>query len=361
MGLFFWISGRMSAQTLARHSPVKFCVGKLIRLGIPTVVYTLAVHPVAGTLALSSWDLESVVGFLKQYYKGLSGVRGPVWYTATLMIFDIVAAGATSVIRSATWSEYSLLRSLDILGYLVMSGWAWMAVAGISFLVRTHLRVGDTIDLLNLQPAYAAQYMFAYTLGHLSFYKMQCRLSGPFNRSTSTLRAVEGAQHSTAGGAMSLLKALGLSLLTLTPNFIPLLLTGPSRRMEETREQIKGGWNLPASIYAIWNEFSFVTIGPALVAYFELVHSYPATSWLFQPRYSYAAFLVHPPASVAIEVLADKILSMAGMPRPATGMTVWQTVGPGIMTATMGIVNTCVSFLVGRWVVEYVPWIGKIV
>ena len=367
MGLFFWVSGRMSAQMLGRWSPPQFVLKKMLRLGLPTLLYTLLVHPVTRALALSKWDVNSLGQGLLAYWKSVRGVGGPVWYTALLLMFDCVAALVDVFLRSRriVLKDSEERRRWDVFVYRGLSNWGWVAVAAVSFFVRLWYPVGTVLEALNMQPAYLAQYIFAYPLGYLSVQQKADRFTGPFDHAPAINKSIQDESQPptkhTPSGALPLRLALAISILTVPVCLIPELWARWSDQLYNSSGPTRGGWNLSALIYALWNEFSFVLVGPALVAHFQQRHNRPATSWLWQARYSYAAYLVHPPVSVAIEVLVDWLLCAGGNSLCASDMSWWKIVGPLLFTAVVGLVNSATCFALGKFLVTYVPGLRNII
>jgi hypothetical protein len=176
---------------------------------------------------------------------------------------------------------------------------------------------------------------------------------GSFDRAPDTSESTKqegqpSIQHAPSD-ALSLCFTLAISVLTVPACVIPELWARWSGELYDSSEPTKGGWNLSALIYAIWNEFSFVLIGPALMAHFQRWYNRPATSWLWQARYSYAAYLIHPLLSVAIEVLVDWLLCASGDGLCASDMRWWRIVGPVIFTGVVGLVNSAASFALGNF------------
>ncbi|KAJ7287397.1 hypothetical protein C8J57DRAFT_1653718 [Mycena rebaudengoi] len=88
MGMLFFLSGHFSAIAASKKSWVEFSVDKLRRLGIPTVVSTIFLQPLV--LILVKWAGSApILPALLEYFKTLRGVRGPVWFLATLLVFDL--------------------------------------------------------------------------------------------------------------------------------------------------------------------------------------------------------------------------------------------------------------------------------
>ncbi|KAH8888480.1 hypothetical protein GQ53DRAFT_843442 [Thozetella sp. PMI_491] len=352
MGLFYVISGRVSAQSLARAERAgaggrwSFVRSKLLRLGMPALVYTLGVQPLVRLLIVKSPDLnqmrkeKSALDILRDYFESLRGIRGPVWYTATLMLFDLGAA----LLKPNTREGHRGMLPID---YRTLAKWGWIAAAGVSFLVRTRYPVGEEIELLGLQPGYAPQYVFAYVLGHM-WYDQEMAAAA-----AESQPLLPGAKAEASFAALELPLAASVSLSTMC-----LLLAFQSGR---GIEEMLGGWNYGALAYSIWNEASFALMAPALLSYCGKYFSSPASSRIFRPRYSYATFLAHALVSVVVEVGLDQLAVTATGSRPTWMESfAWRMAGPVFMTVAISTINIVASFEAGRFLVDYVPGLGRI-
>jgi hypothetical protein len=143
--------------------------------------------------------------------------------------------------------------------------------------------------------------------------------------------------------------APAISSLTVLAWRIPALLARRSAKPGDSSEEIIGGWNISSLLYAIWNEFSFVLVGPALMAHFQCRRNQSATSWLWQARYSYAAYLLHSPISVIVEVLVDWLPCVDGTGVGVSKILWWRIVGPVLFTGVVSLVNAAASFALGRF------------
>jgi glucan biosynthesis protein C len=356
MGLFFWMSGRVSAQSLHRidkqgHGPGLFVKNKAKRLLLPAVVYTVAVNPIVRVLCLPGWNAASISKCVRDYFGSVNGIKGPVWYTATLFAFDFIAA---MIIPKANESgQYRKESKLVESCYKFLAKCGWVVVAMTSFIVRLWYPVGKTLRPLHVQPAYAAQYVFAYSMGQLSFTYGPQVFSGPFSS--------DKMDSSTELDDPPLLSVSFISAITLSLAMLPKFILTPDGWMNEAMHDISGGWNLTALAYAIWNEFSFVLVGPALMKYFYKWYNEPATSWIWQPRYSYAAFLLHYVVSIPVEKGVDMLLLINGAEALSRCQGSLCTVfGPVALTFIVGAINTAGSFTLGRFVVDYIPGMAKI-
>lgn len=367
MGLFFWISGRMSAQALAKapsstDSLIRFIRSKSIRLGLPTVAFSVFVQPACMALARGRFDGK----FFLDYWGAMRSAKGVVWYTATLLVFDTVAALLSrQSSKGDDGNAHEPTISIDT--YTALKNYGWIAAAAAGFVIRIWYPVGIPATVINIQPAYMSQYILTYTLGFLSFSHGDSRLTGPFDSpQPKTDNQVKADDHDskeeyhlldrTTG--LSLPTVLAISVLTFPLLVIPAYLN--DTRPQTTKDAF-GGWNLSALLYAVWGEFSLVVIGPALMSYFQQHQDKPTKSRLWNPRYSYAAFLLHSPISVAVGLAVDK--AMAGALSSAGSISdspVWRMVGPVLMTAAVGTINCAMSFAVGGWLLETIPGLKQI-
>jgi hypothetical protein len=55
------------------------------------------------------------------------------------------------------------------------------------------------------------------------------------------------------------------------------------------------------------------------------------------------------------------ILVMLGADKWAVSVWLWKAFGPITLTIVIGILGAAASFVVGRWVVDYVPWVKRAV
>jgi len=402
MGLFFWISGRVSAQSMhralqgtspksdhagsgaavtGRRQPAAgtgntkaaasglwaFVKPKLLRLGVPAVVYSAAVFPIAVVLALPRYDKASVLACLGQQWQEFKGTRGPVWYVSTLLLFDLLAAATVKLLDAA-----HVTVQLPTQVYGVLSRYGWVVSAAVSFLVRTQWPVQGSfrMPLLAGRPGFFPQYAYAYALGWLAFEQDEPRMKNPFEptakaepegRSSEPKPTKAVSRRGVWGVSTATAVSLGVMLLCYTPIY-PELKAGTG--IVQALRPWLGGWSYKSLLMTLWEDFSFVIVAPALTALFQRRYSGPASSKLLSPRYSYAAFLVHTPVSVALEILVDHVLT-GGRPgyQPAEWMRTkaWTLVGPTLMTAVMGSLNVVASYALGRCLVDCIPGVGQLI
>ena len=357
MGIFFFLSGHFTRQSMSRGSRSKADLirSRLLRLGVPTLLYTLLVDPTLKALVLLFDPMRemkadrTIVGDVYGiYWSQLRGVRGPVWYMAMAMVFDLL----TVMVFPAQFG--------DLLKWLCASQskpllipTLWVANILTSFMLRLAYPVGRIFTLLNLRPAFLPHYIMAYVWGHASVLSYENLIFAPFR---ATLRPLTGLVWSLCLSMLGLFVVFGVSLCL-------------SGSVSASVESLTGGFVLPALLYAIWNEVSFALMAPALMRVFARymnrpVHvSVPGYRLDFHQkvllaRYSYAAFLSHTFVSLGVELVVEILSACSSIP---SSSTIYILLGPMLMTASVGIINVLLSYCVGYMLVEYVPRAGNII
>jgi hypothetical protein len=91
MGLFFLISGLVTPGSLSRKGPATFARDRLIRLGVPLVVWTLMLWPGA------IWIAHRAAGDTESFWTELGDDEpvldtGPMWFVALLLVYSLAYA-----------------------------------------------------------------------------------------------------------------------------------------------------------------------------------------------------------------------------------------------------------------------------
>ncbi|KAI4698998.1 hypothetical protein J4E81_004889 [Alternaria sp. BMP 2799] len=362
MGSFFLVSAYFSSIAAKKKTRAQFLREKWRRLGVPTLVFCLVrggfVRGIlAGRLKGEGWG---VVG--REVWEGVKSVRGvggPVWYCATLLVFDAVFAGllpgyfarkeplaanekeisgtvssdiktsASSVVtRSATSitdspEEPKPFRTTHVLATLGL-------ISTSSFFIRLYYPVGRAFWPLFLQLAYVSQYIVYYTAGiyiHRSGRSLQNAISSSTLRITGTITA------SIASLSLFHIKSLldtGMSF----PEIVPLVFGGP---------------NLLAFLYAFFNEFAGLTLASILLkAFYNPRLAFLSKRWMVGSvdvaKYSYAAFLVHSPVVLDLQCWFGK--------------KGWESVGAVASAVVVGSLSIVESWVVGVVLKKGVEWVG---
>ncbi len=170
MGLFFFISGYFTPGSVERKGLLAFGKDRLVRLGIPLIVFIYFLSKVPIYLADSSRGELNMPFFQfagKHFWKAIDA--GPTWFLSVLLIF----AGGYAVWRLAT-ARLAILatpRLLPVPGKLALLGFG-LAMALIMFgvsqfnpLVSSRTLLGAITFLVTFMP----QYILMYAAGLLAY------------------------------------------------------------------------------------------------------------------------------------------------------------------------------------------------
>ena len=159
MGFFFLISASFTPGSYDRKGAGPFLRDRLIRLGIPLLLYDLLLDPLV--VYLASGLPGSYWSFYGGYLLQVRGVTGPVWFIAVLFLFMLLYAALRTLARSRPLVDGKpggLPGSPAIAGFILALGLA-------SFVVRIWWPVSLVFQPLNLSVGYLPQYLSFYILG----------------------------------------------------------------------------------------------------------------------------------------------------------------------------------------------------
>jgi fucose 4-O-acetylase-like acetyltransferase len=172
MGMFFLISGYFVPRSVARKGAGAFLRDRLLRLGIPLLVYWFLLVPVFYPLALATALDVSYPGAVKAFFSApFSLESGPLWFLITLLAFSV---GYVLWVRAFGKSfEDDPARAIP-------ASWTWvlaaLALGVVTFGVRVVFPLGQAIpgtEVLNTfglgyfrtGVAYLPVYIFLFALG----------------------------------------------------------------------------------------------------------------------------------------------------------------------------------------------------
>jgi peptidoglycan/LPS O-acetylase OafA/YrhL len=269
----FLIAGWLSAQSLSRRAPGAFARSRLLRLGLPVLVYFTLIDPLADYLG------GTVVGetrSLGSYLVDLSGDHdvGPVWFVIALLVFSLVLA--------AWWAARPARRGEPLEGQPVQVRTLACVAAGVSvadFVVWLGFSYLDD-SLWNAQVAHWPQAAGVFVLGVLAFQR------GWFATTT--------AAFARRCGQVALTTMLGFAALV---GVVALTVEDPL--------SVIGGWHWVAAVFAALDGVSAVALCLWVAHWMGRRWNAPLGPWL-EPasRSSYAAYLLHPLVLVAISAAA---------------------------------------------------------
>lgn len=268
MGMFFLLAGYFTPGALARKGPGRFLQERLLRLGVPLLVFGFILGPLTAALA----GIASGTNVWDQWLAMLSQGRfiiGPLWFALALLIFAAVFMLLQVVRPLARTTSRAVPGPVSWLA-------AALGVGATALAIRQVVPVGK--DVWGLQLGYFASYIFLFALG--------CAAAAP--------RWLE---------QVSRRHALAWTWLSLA--FIPLLfvVAALSGGLSGKPVNFNGGLSLPAITYAFWEPLVAWGVIALLLWQFRLRFNGQSATWQAWSDRAYGAFIVHAPVIVALAVV----------------------------------------------------------
>jgi surface polysaccharide O-acyltransferase-like enzyme len=156
MGFFFLISGYFLDASIERHGAANVIWTRLIRLGIPLIIFVVFVNGLIGW-AINGGDMGYVEFVAGPYLSGGNAEFGPLWFTAHLLIYIVVYAALRNVLAPS-------LGSPDAPGHMAILVYA-ILLGAVTALVRFYSPIDDWGRVFGLIPV-----EFARLPQHLSLF-----------------------------------------------------------------------------------------------------------------------------------------------------------------------------------------------
>ena len=162
MGLLFFIAGYFAPASFDRKGARGFLRERLIRLGIPALIFMAVIQPLIICYLMGLWPQGFWHGYLFGYLPSIhfpSG-SGPMWFVVALLIFSAIYAAARTLLprRAAPALAAPGLGSLALIV---------LAIAVPAYLIRSVQPIGTSV--LNMQLCYFAQYVVLFSLGIIAY------------------------------------------------------------------------------------------------------------------------------------------------------------------------------------------------
>jgi glucan biosynthesis protein C len=280
MGAFFLLSGYFTPVSFDHKGMGSFLKDRLLRLGIPLVVFIFVFNPVASIgyfqMPASLTGITSPLTW--QTYPKLIGM-GPLWFLAMLLVFDLGYAAW----RMATRNRVPRLTiNLAPPGYLIIGAFV-LILALATYLVRMVLPLGTFVAGFPTL-GYLPQYLSFFVLGIVA------------SRS-NWFRTISGKT-----GRSGLITALVATVLLL-----PVALTGLSPELNATANNIVGNGHWQSAVYALWDSTVSVGMCLGMITLFRRLLDRSGRLGSFLSKHSFTVYIVHAPIIVFLAVLLKGI------------------------------------------------------
>jgi glucans biosynthesis protein C len=273
MSLFFFISALLMPASYDRKGFRKFLKDRLVRLGIPLIVYIFVIHPtlVYFIYEYKGNDAGSWFAFWKIIITKYPG-PGPMWFVLTLLVFETVYAlyrrfgkGILSGFLSGKMPSV-----ISILLFMIITGM-------VAFWLRLVYPTGT--NFFGLQFGYFSLYIAMYFMGIIAsrgqwLEKLTVKKTWPW--------------------FIIALLAIPVLMVVMKTNADNL---GP----------FSGGLNSQALFYALWEPFVCVGISYFLLLFFKKHWNNANTFVSAMSGDSYAAYIIHPVIVVSATMMTETL------------------------------------------------------
>jgi len=283
MGLLFLIAGYFVPGAFDRKGFGQFLRDRAVRLGIPSLLFMLLIHPATVYWLLRDFADHSRPSLGRAYWPYLSSGRfldgsGPMWFAVALLLFSLVYGIARIARRKSPTTEpdAALPARRQLIGLAIVMGLG-------TFLVRIVQPMGTSI--LNMQLCYFCQYVLLFAVGILA-QRRNWLLRIPYRLG---------------------MRWLGLGLTLGSLGWIALVLAIVKTR---TESRLAGGFTWQSAALSFWESFFCLALCLGLVVLFreKFNHRGMVARWLSDN--SFAVYLFHTPLLIAVT------LSMRGLVAP---------------------------------------------
>jgi surface polysaccharide O-acyltransferase-like enzyme len=267
MGLFFLLAGYFTPGALQAKGTAAFVRDRLLRLGLPLLVYGFVIGPATIALAQTARGRDFGATLLQLWQRPVFEA-GPLWFAWALLLFTAAAllrgrfvAPMRPADPAAPWPRDSTLLA------------AALAVAAVAFALRLAWPVGTTLAALQIGyfASYAALFAFGY---HAAGARLLERVPPGQARRWRRVAAV-----------------------TL-PVLAVVALAAPQTSALAGRAE--GGLSVPAAVYALWEPLvAWGVIGTLLL---RAGRATTSPLWDTLARRAFAVYVVHPAVVVGISL-----------------------------------------------------------
>ncbi len=284
MGLLFFLAGVFAHRSLDRRGPWAFVRERLIRLGLPALLYMLVIHPFMVYILLGHPHVPNRPSLPVLYGQYLTSERvlsgsGPLWFALALLLFSLVLAMWRALSKPNLSAEGGSTVAPSVAGLVAF---ACLIILS-TFLVRLVQPIGT--NLLNFQLCFFPQYIAAFVAG------VAAGRNGWLAPLAASRRARIAGWLALVGGPLLLAGVMFMG--------------GPPP--EKGHTQYDGGWNPAALGLAVWEQLAGLGMSLGLLALFQKHFSTPShlASWLSDR--AFGVYVLHAPILVALALALHPI------------------------------------------------------
>ena len=282
MGLLFLLSAYFTPRSYDRKGPGTFLRDRLLRLGVPLLVYEFVIHPVQiyPLIKAGALDIDgSFGGLLADYYTSFHIGSGPLWFVETLLIFAVLYTLLRLACKPIPKAAADAGR-VPGPGAILVFG---VALGALTFAVRLRFPINWALGFFNLQLPFFVQYAAMLILGVVAY------------RRNWLMRM--GKQTGRAWLAFA-----GLLIFIV----FPILFTSGGALQGDVAKFL-GGLHWQAFAYAMWEQVTGVTMIVGLTVLFRERLNHQGAIAREASAGSYTVYIIHVPVLILITLAVKDI------------------------------------------------------
>jgi glucans biosynthesis protein C len=311
MGLFFMISAYFVPGSLDRKSPPKFMKDRLLRLGVPMLIFMFVIFPAMGYMLLNYG--QPVINFYLNYLNIFSPQYnlelGHLWFLAMLLVFSAVYIAYWLVKRPSAKPKRAFPSNTSILAFV-------MTMALISFVVRIFAPLNYWVPFHLFEPFHLTQYIMLFAAGTIAYR--------------------EGWIDSIPKATAMLWSKIAILMIILLPVAI---VTTNGMQFSEGLKLFSGGFTLASLIGSTWEAFLCVGMCISLLAFFKRRFCSQGRIAKAMAENSFTVYLIHIPIIVFLQYL------LIGVP-----------IDPLIKFAIVGAIGIPLVFTISHFGIRRLPY-----
>lgn len=314
MGILFFISGFFVVKSYDKKGCKQFLIDRLKRLGIPTLIYMLIIHPFICYVILGrTWERPSFITYYIHYVGSLDfiGCSGPLWFAFALLIFDMIYC----LIRVATKNKKVPVHKalFNYESAIKIS----LVIAICTFLVRLVQPI-DT-EIINMQLCFFSQYIVLFIWGvKWGRYEWFSKIS-----------------HKSAKNYLAIGIIGGMIV------WVILMIGGGA--LGGDLSVYKGGISWQSIGYALWESFVSVMMSVGLVGVFKEKYCHQSTIMKALCDASFSVYMFHAPVIITISLILYKV-----------------QLYPLLKFLGAAIIGVPLCFLLAHYVLRRIPYLNRV-
>ena len=279
MGFLFFLAGYFAPSSYDRKGFGKFTKERFIRLGVPTLVYMLFIHPL--TIIILNYYMNWNLNIPAEYLKNIISLKfiansGPLWFAFALLIFSIMY-GVIRKLFSSNRLRKIKTPSINSKQIFIVA----ILITVFTFLTRLIFPIGTNI--LNMQLCFFPQYIVLFILG-IIFFRRDLLQTIPYQ--------------------------LGMKWFRYTlifGTFIWFLIIYFADVPNKGIQQIEGHFGWQSASYSLWESFFCVGICLGLTVWFREKFNYQHRLNKFLSDNAFGVYVFHAPVLVLISMWLREI------------------------------------------------------